>query len=382
MTWLNENGDLLEKDTEVEKDTIPSYDNTMPTKNADGQYAYAFAGWSDGTTTYAPDALPAVTGNVTYTATFSETLTQTHDGVVFTEWTIDMNLPSSGNWFLAKDVTVSAALVVSDMLNLCLNGHGIISNSGESVIVVGTGRTLNLYDCDTQTEHKFTVSQPAANGAGLATVDDTLTSGYQTFTGGYITGRNSVFQGGGVSVTGGTFNMYGGTIIGNRATERKSGAGVCVTNGTFAMHGGSILYNYALGMGAGVFVDSSAGNTGRFIMTGGQIAYNLANGTQNGSNPYYYGDGGAVCSRDNDSNGYIVYDLTGGSIHHNAGMEYGAGINFTCNNGTLNIGGDVEITDNYGNEGGVRVSVASSAVNFSGAPVINNLSDMLGGLGH
>ncbi len=371
VTWLDENGDLLEIDTAAEKGTIPSYDSAMPTKAANAQYAYAFAGWSDGTTTYAPDALPAVTGNVTYTATFSETLTQTHDGVMFTEWTSDISLPSSGNWFLTKDVTISTALVVSGTLNLCLNGHGITSNSGESVIVVGTGRILNLYDCDTATEHKFTVSNPAANGAGLATVDDALTSGYQTFTGGYITGRNPVFQGGGVFVTGGTFNMYGGTIIGNRATERKSGAGVSVLDGTFAMHGGSILYNYADGMGAGVYVDSTADNTGRFIMTGGEIAYNMANGTRNGSNPYYYGDGGAVCSRDNASDGYIVYDLTGGTIHHNAGMEYGAGINFTCNNGTLNIGGDVEITDNYGNEGGVRVSVTSSTVNFSGAPVID-----------
>ena len=296
-----------------------------------------------------------------------------HDEMTFSKWTSTDELPTTaGNYCLTNDVTLSSTWTVPvGTTNLCLNGHGITSGSGESVIDVNTGSTFNLYDCDTATEHKFTVSNTAANGAGLATVNDALTSGYQTFTGGYITGRNPVFQGGGVFVSGGTFNMYGGTIIGNQTSERKSGAGVLVSDGTFAMHGGSIMYNYARGMGGGVFVDSTAGNTGRFIMTGGQIAYNVANGTQNGSNPYYYGDGGGVCSRENASNGYIVYDLTGGSIHHNAGMEYGAGINFTCNNGTLNIGGDVQITDNYGNEGGVRVSVASSAVNFSGAPVID-----------
>ena len=75
VTWKN--GDtLLETDAHVRNGTTPSYDSATPTKTADAQYTYTFSGWSDGTKTYAPDALPAVSGDVTYTAQFSETVNE------------------------------------------------------------------------------------------------------------------------------------------------------------------------------------------------------------------------------------------------------------------------------------------------------------------
>ena len=43
-----------------------------PTKAA-GEFTYAFAGWSDGTNTYAASALPAATADVTYTAVYAQT---------------------------------------------------------------------------------------------------------------------------------------------------------------------------------------------------------------------------------------------------------------------------------------------------------------------
>ncbi|MBQ1807013.1 MAG: hypothetical protein II012_05240, partial [Ruminococcus sp.] len=55
--------------SDVEYNTKPACDE--PAKTTTAQYTYTFAGWSDGETTYAPDAvLHAVTGNTTYTATF------------------------------------------------------------------------------------------------------------------------------------------------------------------------------------------------------------------------------------------------------------------------------------------------------------------------
>ncbi|MGN0823613.1 MAG: InlB B-repeat-containing protein [Candidatus Coproplasma sp.] len=75
-TVIWKNGEtVLETDTNVAKDALPSYDGEDPTKAADAQYTYTFNGWTDGTTTYGlNDALPAVTGNVTYTAVFAETV--------------------------------------------------------------------------------------------------------------------------------------------------------------------------------------------------------------------------------------------------------------------------------------------------------------------
>ena len=73
VTWKN--GDtVLENDENVEYGTTPGYNGGIPTKDATAQYTYTFSGWSDGTNTYAPDALPTVSGNVTYTAQFSKTV--------------------------------------------------------------------------------------------------------------------------------------------------------------------------------------------------------------------------------------------------------------------------------------------------------------------
>ena len=75
VTWKN--GDTtLETDTNVPYGTAPSYDGATPTKAATAQYSYTFSGWSDGTDTYAPAALPTVSGNVTYTAQFDRTVNE------------------------------------------------------------------------------------------------------------------------------------------------------------------------------------------------------------------------------------------------------------------------------------------------------------------
>ena len=72
VTWKN--GDTVLKTDTVEKGKAPAYSGTVPEKAEDEQYTYTFSGWTDGTNTYgAIDTLPAVTGNITYTATFTET---------------------------------------------------------------------------------------------------------------------------------------------------------------------------------------------------------------------------------------------------------------------------------------------------------------------
>ena len=97
--------------------------------------------------------------------------THNHNNINWTAWESATSLPHNpGNYYLTKDVTLSNKWEVpTGGVNLCLNGKGIKLSS--HFIEVNNGRTLNVYDCDTTTEHKYTVDEN-----GLAHVNDAATA--------------------------------------------------------------------------------------------------------------------------------------------------------------------------------------------------------------
>ena len=66
VTWVDENGKVLETDKDVEYGKMPVFDGETPTKKGDNTVVYTFAGWTP--------TVETVTGDVTYTATYT-----THD---------------------------------------------------------------------------------------------------------------------------------------------------------------------------------------------------------------------------------------------------------------------------------------------------------------
>lgn len=88
ITWVNENGDVLEIDEDVPHGTKPNYDGEIPTKENNEQYSYVFENWS-------PEVIEA-TKDFTYVAQYKQvtntyTITWTNENGDVLE--IDNNVP-------------------------------------------------------------------------------------------------------------------------------------------------------------------------------------------------------------------------------------------------------------------------------------------------
>ncbi len=106
VTWVNEDGTVLETDTDVKYGNMPSYDGATPTKAATAQYSYTFAGWE-------PE-VNAVAGEVTYTATYtasinSYTITYVADGKVVSTQTVEYGADAVAPEIPAKEGYTDAA---------------------------------------------------------------------------------------------------------------------------------------------------------------------------------------------------------------------------------------------------------------------------------
>lgn len=208
-------------------------------------------------------------------STVTVTILHVHNALEeFAPWVLTDSMPADpGSYCLVGDVTISSTWTVpTGATNLCLNGHGIKLTGTGSVVFVGSGCTLNIYDCE-DTVHYFDIDN---SGKYAININETEGSGRQSFTGGYITGSNGA-NASGIEIDSGAVNMYAGTIIGNVSTNDAGGVNCYDYYGAFNMEGGAIIYNRANRYGGGVY----CGTNGAVTIKGGSISNNVC-GTNGG----------------------------------------------------------------------------------------------------
>lgn len=189
------------------------------------------------------DGVFSFAGHAHKAETFANGTEEGHtvEGMSFKAWGDSANLPTSGNYYLTTDVTLSARPTIANgkVLNLDLNGHTVSQTKATTAIFeVSGGGTLNLFDCQ---------------------------GGYDA-EGKWIGGK----------LTGGTGGSGGAVLLqpGVAGTEKRA---------VFNMYGGSISGNHTASSGGAVYVGYSKAENGKnrpgaqFNMYGGEIANNISN---------------------------------------------------------------------------------------------------------
>ena len=182
-----------------------------------------------------------------------------HSDITFLPWTETDKLPTSGNYYLTRNVTLTKDATLQNA-NVCLNGYIVtLSDVGR----INPSGTTQLTDCSVDGKLE---SYPGKANGGVA-----ISGGSKFYLyGGTLNGvKVEIGQTGG-----GTFNMYGGKITGNtKGTVVGQSKTSKNTTITINMYGGEISGNHiSENQGGGVFVGS--GN--QFNMYGGTIQNNSA----------------------------------------------------------------------------------------------------------
>ena len=276
----------------------------------------------------------------------------------------DVYALESGTYYLDSDIAfewrdsdtydTSHVLYIDGDVKLCLNGHSITLNCGESsVIHVLEGKKLVLTDC---------------NGSGEGN--------------GIITHGNSSINGGhGLSVSG-TLDLYNGNITQNAtfgvtnnvAESANNGGGVLVeSTGTVNMYGGRITENTAVsgtatdgtsveGYGGGVYIK----NGGTFNLSGGEISKNTAKGGKGGG--VYVADGGTLAVSG-------AAKVTGNTVDSKANNVYlPSGVTMAIGN-TLGFDAKIGVTTETAPQKDSPVPIVEDAYNDSDANQIISDND-------
>ena len=278
-------------------------------------------------------------------------------------WEKADSLPPSGNWYLTKDVTLTAEHTITGSLNLCLNGFVIKQTAGSRVMSTKdkTNMTVNICDCTAYEE------------AG-------------TYYAGAITGGNDLTATGGGAIfarRGSMLHIYDGRITGNKTQtaggailSQAAGSGYAASN--IYLHGGEYSNNQAikgtsyvdggvvwlqsssmLEITGGIFRNNKARDGG--VIYGGNNTVKISGATFTGN---WAQRSGSVL-HDNGSCKVTIGDgtvITGNiGANTNAAEGYSAAISMCGSNGKLTLSGKVTLAGNTTGATGVASMSLSKA---------------------
>jgi len=309
-----------------------------------------------------------------------------------THYVLTQNKNTGGQIAVGANATASAAEITNTII-IDLNGYDL-TNTGR-VFAIYAGSTLNLVNTS-ETESVLTGAYTADDGGVI-----NMTGASNLTMEGKISAKSTAADfahiGGIVNVADGTFILEDGvTLYGQNATR---GGAIHVTTGTLTMNGGTVsggtadTYGGAIGINGGSFylnggivtggrVENATkipygGNiycAGDFIMTGGTVSDGTSAATSviaRGGNVYLAG-------------AEATHTISGGIIEGGV-AENGNGGNVYLGAGTLNISGDVEITNGescraiaHSNGGGNVYGLNGTTINITGGTITNGTTASLG----
>jgi uncharacterized repeat protein (TIGR02543 family) len=184
VTWKNYDGTVLETDENVEYGTTPVYDGAEPTRPVASPYIYTFAGWNDGTNTYAVgEELPPITEDTTFTAVFTA---KEVSRVVGYKVVFEGALRLKADMVLSEEVLNDAGAYViatytyaDKPTNPVITEKKILIKDAETAVINGTTQysfDATFYIAQTQDEIKFQLF--SGSGDPMPLYNSTLQTDY------------------------------------------------------------------------------------------------------------------------------------------------------------------------------------------------------------
>lgn len=254
--------------------------------------------------------------------------------VTFTNWFSSASMPfSSGHYYIEKDIELGMTTTVSSAdITLDLNGKTVtMVSEGRRFYTLGDGAVLNIID--TAGEGRAVVANAAKGPCTDGMFVQMAGFGCElNIHSGILDATNSVSNCGGlIDNKNGVLNVYGGTLLGG--TTYGVGGGAIIVQNEVNIYGGEIIGGNCADLN-GVKVNPPGGGCIRH--NGQTTILNIYGGTIKGGTTEYHG--GCIFI-----NGPM--NLYGGTITGGSAGQSGGGL-YVSAQGSVNIGGDVIITDN------------------------------------